>query len=105
MAMDIFGFGGGRGQSNICFSCNSYSCHHIMGAQQQMSGRALQEHYNLMQQMSAQQTRDITNGFVSIPSNSSGAINITSGTSVLTHGIEVTATKKKPNLKLLLLKR
>jgi uncharacterized ferredoxin-like protein len=85
--------GGSQAQGAYCNMCASFSCHHLLGAQQNMNS---QEYYNYMMRQ-AQQLGVASHG---------SAINIPSGNAVATHGIEVTLKKDtKINKKLLLLKR
>ena len=54
MAMDLLGgLGGLIRMGGMCFSCNSYSCHHVMQGQQQMSQQAYESY--LRQSLGQQQ--------------------------------------------------
>jgi hypothetical protein len=57
MAMDLLGgLGGLIRMGGMCFSCNSYSCHHVMQGQQQMSQQAYEGYFR---QALGQQVRSL----------------------------------------------
>lgn len=89
---NIFGSALG-GQAPWCAPCNSFSCHHLLGAQQQMQQNQLADYYNQMLRMSNASTISVANA---------GNILVSNGTN---HVIQEAISPKKPNKKLLLLPR
>lgn len=82
---------GSIGAQHYCHMCASHSCHHILGAQQNMSNEIYNQY--LRQQMGIAQQQGIA-----ISSGSLTAGNITSTEKCITVG-----DQPKPNRKLLLL--
>lgn len=92
--MSLAGLGFGNLGHGYCHMCNSPSCHHIMGGQQNMNNEA---YYNMLRQYGEAQQQS------SIMVAKRGEVSIEEG---VTAGKSITVgqTETKPNRKLLLLK-